>query len=163
MGAIWLMVLADIQELETILHRVEWSTLIFFASLFSMMEVWNMLMYFWLDFHGNQASALIWILTSDFYKETYKEFRLSGGSGSRHNWFCNFWPSCQALLIAKIRAIIKDISDPGHFGQSQFRHFVSNFRTRLTWFSLFEPNFRRFLASLWKHIYINTESTSIIN
>ena len=39
MGAIWLMVLADIQELETILHRVEWSTLIFFAALFSMMEV----------------------------------------------------------------------------------------------------------------------------
>ena len=39
MGAIWLMVLADIQELETILHRVEFSTLIFFAALFSMMEV----------------------------------------------------------------------------------------------------------------------------
>ena len=39
MGALWLMVLADIQELETILHRVEWSTLIFFAALFSMMEV----------------------------------------------------------------------------------------------------------------------------
>ena len=41
MGAIWLMVLADIQELETVLHRVEWSTLIFFAALFTMMEVIN--------------------------------------------------------------------------------------------------------------------------
>lgn len=41
MGAIWLMVLADIQELETVLHRVEWSTLIFFAALFSMMEALN--------------------------------------------------------------------------------------------------------------------------
>lgn len=38
MGAISLMVLADIQELETILHMVEWSTLIFFAALFSLME-----------------------------------------------------------------------------------------------------------------------------
>ena len=45
MGAIWLMVLADIQELETVLHRVEWSTLIFFAALFSMMEVINTRVY----------------------------------------------------------------------------------------------------------------------
>ncbi|XP_060603939.1 P protein-like isoform X2 [Ruditapes philippinarum] len=38
MGAIMLMVLADMQDLETILHMVEWSTLIFFAALFSLME-----------------------------------------------------------------------------------------------------------------------------
>jgi len=36
-----LMVLADMHELETILHRVEWSTLIFFAALFSLMEVYS--------------------------------------------------------------------------------------------------------------------------
>lgn len=39
MGAIVLMVLADMQDLETIIHMVEWSTLIFFAALFSLMEV----------------------------------------------------------------------------------------------------------------------------
>ncbi|XP_053400059.1 P protein-like isoform X2 [Mercenaria mercenaria] len=38
MGAILLMVLADMQDLETIIHMVEWSTLIFFAALFSLME-----------------------------------------------------------------------------------------------------------------------------
>ncbi|WAQ98954.1 P-like protein [Mya arenaria] len=41
LGAIMLMVLADMQELETILHKVEWSTLIFFAALFSLMEALN--------------------------------------------------------------------------------------------------------------------------
>ncbi|XP_052279037.1 P protein-like isoform X2 [Dreissena polymorpha] len=40
-GAVLLMVLADMHELETILHRVEWSTLIFFAALFSLMEALN--------------------------------------------------------------------------------------------------------------------------
>ena len=39
LGAVWLLVASDIEELETILHRVEWSTLIFFAALFSMMKV----------------------------------------------------------------------------------------------------------------------------
>ena len=77
---------------------------------------------------------------------------MSGGSGSRNICFYNHWPSSLALLIAKIRAIIKDMSDPGHFGQSQFRHFVSNFRTLKTRFSLFEPNFRNFLVSLWRLI-----------
>lgn len=39
MGAIFLMVVADIKEMENILHRVEWATLIFFAALFVLMEV----------------------------------------------------------------------------------------------------------------------------
>ena len=38
-GAITLMILADINELENIFHRVEWATLIFFAALFVLMEV----------------------------------------------------------------------------------------------------------------------------
>ncbi|XP_076070305.1 P protein-like [Mytilus galloprovincialis] len=37
-GAIILMILADIKELENIFHRVEWATLIFFAALFVLME-----------------------------------------------------------------------------------------------------------------------------
>ena len=39
MGAIILLVLTDVTDLETILHRVEWSTLLFFAALFVLMEV----------------------------------------------------------------------------------------------------------------------------
>lgn len=33
------MVLADLQDFEIILHRVEWATLLFFAGLFVLMEV----------------------------------------------------------------------------------------------------------------------------
>ncbi|XP_076467819.1 P protein-like [Babylonia areolata] len=38
LGAIWLLVLADMDDLESILHKVEWSTLLFFAALFILME-----------------------------------------------------------------------------------------------------------------------------
>lgn len=47
LGALWLLVLADIQDFEIILHRVEWATLLFFAALFVLMEVFN-ISYFWL-------------------------------------------------------------------------------------------------------------------
>lgn len=39
LGALWLLVLADIQDFDIILHRVEWATLLFFAALFVLMEV----------------------------------------------------------------------------------------------------------------------------
>ncbi|XP_053622093.1 P protein-like isoform X2 [Plodia interpunctella] len=38
LGAILVLTLADREDLEPILHRVEWSTLLFFASLFVLME-----------------------------------------------------------------------------------------------------------------------------
>ncbi|XP_026322649.1 P protein-like [Hyposmocoma kahamanoa] len=38
LGAILLLILADREDLEPILHRVEWSTLLFFAALFVLME-----------------------------------------------------------------------------------------------------------------------------
>uniref|UniRef100_A0A6Q2YXT7 Citrate transporter-like domain-containing protein n=1 Tax=Esox lucius TaxID=8010 RepID=A0A6Q2YXT7_ESOLU len=38
LGALWLLVLADIQDFDIILHRVEWATLLFFAALFVLME-----------------------------------------------------------------------------------------------------------------------------
>uniref|UniRef100_A0A3B5AKX2 P protein-like n=1 Tax=Stegastes partitus TaxID=144197 RepID=A0A3B5AKX2_9TELE len=41
LGALWLLVLADIQDFEIILHRVEWATLLFFAGLFVLMEVFS--------------------------------------------------------------------------------------------------------------------------
>lgn len=51
LGAIWLLILADIHDFEIILHRVEWATLLFFAALFVLMEVrlWNC--YSILDFY----------------------------------------------------------------------------------------------------------------
>ena len=39
LGAILLLILADRADLEPILHRVEWSTLLFFGALFVLMEV----------------------------------------------------------------------------------------------------------------------------
>ncbi|XP_049883736.1 P protein-like [Pectinophora gossypiella] len=38
LGAMLLLILADREDLEPILHRVEWSTLLFFAALFVLME-----------------------------------------------------------------------------------------------------------------------------
>ncbi|CAH2056108.1 unnamed protein product, partial [Iphiclides podalirius] len=38
LGAILLLILADREDLEPVLHRVEWSTLFFFAALFVLME-----------------------------------------------------------------------------------------------------------------------------
>lgn len=39
LGAIWLLVLSDYSDLESVLDRIEWATLLFFAALFVMMEV----------------------------------------------------------------------------------------------------------------------------
>lgn len=38
LGAILLLILSDRRDIESILHRVEWSTLLFFAVLFVLME-----------------------------------------------------------------------------------------------------------------------------
>jgi len=40
-GALLLLILADDEEMEGVLARVEWGTLLFFASLFVLMEVSN--------------------------------------------------------------------------------------------------------------------------
>ena len=43
LGAMWLLVIADVSDLDSILHKVEWSTLLFFAALFILMEVGSIL------------------------------------------------------------------------------------------------------------------------
>ena len=49
-----LLILADIQEdLETILHKIEWGTLLFFAGLFVLMEV-----SFWVVPGGSHGNVL---------------------------------------------------------------------------------------------------------
>ncbi|CAH1267195.1 OCA2 [Branchiostoma lanceolatum] len=57
LGAIWLMVLADYKDLEMIMHRVEWSTLLFFAALFVLMEALHELGL--LDWIGERTAELI--------------------------------------------------------------------------------------------------------
>ncbi|XP_047669005.1 P protein isoform X2 [Tachysurus fulvidraco] len=57
LGALWLLILADIQDFEIILHRVEWATLLFFASLFVLMEALAQLQL--IDYIGVQTAALI--------------------------------------------------------------------------------------------------------
>ncbi|KAK7877606.1 hypothetical protein WMY93_031691 [Mugilogobius chulae] len=57
LGALWLLVLADIQDFEIILHRVEWATLLFFAGLFVLMEALAQLQL--IDYIGEQTALLI--------------------------------------------------------------------------------------------------------
>ncbi|XP_069748005.1 P protein isoform X2 [Narcine bancroftii] len=57
LGAICLLVLADIQDFEIILHRIEWATLLFFAALFVLMEALANLQL--IDYIGEQTAILI--------------------------------------------------------------------------------------------------------
>ncbi|XP_078400941.1 P protein isoform X1 [Cetorhinus maximus] len=57
LGAIWLLVLADVHDFEIILHRVEWATLLFFAALFVLMEALASLQL--IDYIGEQTATLI--------------------------------------------------------------------------------------------------------
>lgn len=38
-GAVAILLLADVHDIENVMHRVEWATLLFFAALFVLMEV----------------------------------------------------------------------------------------------------------------------------
>ncbi|KAL0858846.1 hypothetical protein ABMA27_011299 [Loxostege sticticalis] len=57
LGAILLLTLADREDLEPILHRVEWSTLLFFAALFVLMEALSKLGL--IQFIGGLTESLI--------------------------------------------------------------------------------------------------------
>ncbi|KAM9301427.1 P protein [Morus bassanus] len=63
LGAIWLLVLADIHDFEMILNRVEWATLLFFAALFVLMEALAHLHL--IDFIGEQTALLIKVVPED--------------------------------------------------------------------------------------------------
>ncbi|CAB3233660.1 unnamed protein product [Arctia plantaginis] len=57
LGALLLLTLADREDLEPVLHKVEWSTLLFFAALFVLMEALAKLGL--IDFIGGWTEALI--------------------------------------------------------------------------------------------------------
>ncbi|KAM9321287.1 P protein [Gastrophryne carolinensis] len=57
LGSLWLLVLADINDFEIILHRVEWATLLFFAALFVLMEALANLHL--IEYIGEQTAVLI--------------------------------------------------------------------------------------------------------
>ncbi|XP_031956170.1 P protein isoform X1 [Corvus moneduloides] len=63
LGALWLLVLADIHDFEMILHRVEWATLLFFAALFVLMEALAHLHL--IDYIGEQTALLIKVVPED--------------------------------------------------------------------------------------------------
>ncbi|XP_042797205.1 P protein [Panthera leo] len=63
MGAIWLLILADIHDFEIILHRVEWATLLFFAALFVLMEALAHLHL--IEYVGEQTALLIKMVPED--------------------------------------------------------------------------------------------------
>ncbi|KAM6938550.1 P protein [Lycodopsis pacificus] len=63
LGSLWLLVLADVQDFEIILHRVEWATLLFFAGLFVLMEALAQLQL--IDYIGEQTALLIKAVPED--------------------------------------------------------------------------------------------------
>ncbi|XP_006898656.1 PREDICTED: P protein-like [Elephantulus edwardii] len=63
MGALWLLILADIHDFEIILHRVEWATLLFFAALFVLMEALAHLHL--IEYIGEQTALLIKMVPED--------------------------------------------------------------------------------------------------
>ncbi|XP_075446680.1 P protein isoform X2 [Ascaphus truei] len=63
LGALWLLVLADIHDFEIILHRVEWATLLFFAALFVLMEALAHLHL--IEYIGEQTAVLIKAVPED--------------------------------------------------------------------------------------------------
>ncbi|XP_065784031.1 P protein isoform X1 [Muntiacus reevesi] len=63
LGAIWLLILADIHDFEIILHRVEWATLLFFAALFVLMEALAHLHL--IEYVGEQTALLIKMVPED--------------------------------------------------------------------------------------------------
>ncbi|XP_016056198.1 PREDICTED: P protein [Miniopterus natalensis] len=63
LGAIWLLILADVHDFEIILHRVEWATLLFFAALFVLMEALAHLHL--IEYVGEQTTLLIKMVPED--------------------------------------------------------------------------------------------------
>lgn len=57
LGAVLLLILSDRQDMEAVLARVEWSTLLFFAALFVLMEALSMLGL--IEWIGSQVENLI--------------------------------------------------------------------------------------------------------
>ncbi|KAJ8706343.1 hypothetical protein PYW08_010969 [Mythimna loreyi] len=57
LGALLLLVLADREDLEPVLHRIEWSTLLFFAALFVLMEALSKLGL--IEYIGGLTEAII--------------------------------------------------------------------------------------------------------
>eukprot|EP00117_Sycon_ciliatum_P019640 scpid40150/ scgid6202/ P protein; Melanocyte-specific transporter protein; Pink-eyed dilution protein homolog len=57
LGGVWLLVLADVHDLEVMLEKIEWATLLFFAALFILMEALGELKL--IQFLGDETSQLI--------------------------------------------------------------------------------------------------------
>lgn len=57
LGALLLLVLADLKDMDAVLSKIEWSTLIFFASLFVLIEALSELGL--IDWIGDQTESLI--------------------------------------------------------------------------------------------------------
>ncbi|XP_039600635.1 P protein isoform X1 [Polypterus senegalus] len=85
LGALWLLVLVDVQDFEIILHRVEWATLLFFAALFVLMEALAHLQL--IDYIGEQTAILI--------KEVPEDQRLT----------------CAIILVVWISALASSVID----------------------------------------------------
>ncbi|XP_031621157.1 P protein-like [Contarinia nasturtii] len=64
LGAILLLILSDPQNMETVFERVEWTTLVFFAVLFVLME--SLAKLGLIDWIGNQTENIILMVSEEF-------------------------------------------------------------------------------------------------
>lgn len=64
LGAILLLILADRRDMEAILERVEWATLLFFGVLFVLME--SLAKLGLIDWIGNQTENIILLVNEDY-------------------------------------------------------------------------------------------------
>lgn len=76
LGALWLLVLADIQDFEMILHRVEWATLLFFAALFVLMEVMSNTFFIFMTSPPAGGMAVNRTLTCWFFFQALAQLQL---------------------------------------------------------------------------------------
>ena len=90
LGAMWLLVLSDFKDLDSILHRIEWATLIFFAALFILMEVKE-----WGRWPWRQILAWISVLACCVVKSLQLIWRL--GTCRWNPWLSNIQISCSDL------------------------------------------------------------------
>nr|UEC49167.1 p-protein [Hofstenia miamia] len=64
LGALVLLILADVEDMEEVLHKVEWSTLMFFAALFVLMEALTKLGL--IHFIGDQTENIIAMIPESY-------------------------------------------------------------------------------------------------
>ena len=113
--------------------------------------------HFWLVFDGTQTCVLIWIFTTDLFLR--KLPRILHVRGIRQPPYLDFVTFGLIVVLCSTSRTFRlnPHHNKGYFGLWTFRpkSTRTQFKTLRTHCSLFEPNDRTFVASLWRLIYFN--------